>query len=172
MRLYLMRHGIAVDGLSDECPTDADRYLTEEGIAKTRDVARGLKTLGVKFTHVFASPYVRAVETAGIVCDELGFEPAHIHTTRTLVPEASPGEFLEELLALPASSNVTVLCVGHAPSIDGNIAGLLGIRGRFVTATRKAGVACFDDVSPSAARGELEWVMTPKALRLLGGASD
>jgi len=45
MLLYLVRHGIAIDRDDPKCPDEAERYLTEEGIKKTREVARGVASL-------------------------------------------------------------------------------------------------------------------------------
>jgi hypothetical protein len=40
MRLYLMRHGIAIDREDPDCPPDPERYLTPKGIQRTRAAAR------------------------------------------------------------------------------------------------------------------------------------
>ena len=45
MQLYIVRHGIAIDREDPKCPPDPDRYLTEEGIEKTKQVAKGIAAL-------------------------------------------------------------------------------------------------------------------------------
>ena len=50
MQLYIVRHGIAIDREAPKCPADPERYLTEEGKEKTRQVATGLAALGVAVT--------------------------------------------------------------------------------------------------------------------------
>ncbi len=40
MQLYIVRHGIAIDREDPKCPPEAERYLTEEGIEKTKQVAK------------------------------------------------------------------------------------------------------------------------------------
>ncbi len=40
MKLYIVRHGIAIDREDPKCPPDPERYLTAEGVEKTRQVAK------------------------------------------------------------------------------------------------------------------------------------
>src|SRR6202035_3492766 len=47
MDLYIVRHGIAIDREDPKCPPDPERYLTEEGMNKTRQVAKGIAVLGI-----------------------------------------------------------------------------------------------------------------------------
>ncbi len=67
MRLYIVRHGIAIDREDPKCPPDPERYLTEEGIEKTKQVAKGVAALGITGDLFLTSPYVRAVQTAATV---------------------------------------------------------------------------------------------------------
>src|SRR5690348_2092989 len=90
MRLYLMRHGIAIDREDPDCPSDPERYLTPKGIQRTRAAARGLRALRVKPAALLTSPFVRAVQTGEIVCEVLGLDPKQLHTTDALKPEAKP----------------------------------------------------------------------------------
>ena len=64
MELYFLRHGIAADeGPADS--GDAGRPLTEQGIKKMKEAARGLRRLGVRPEVLLSSPLVRARQTAG-----------------------------------------------------------------------------------------------------------
>ena len=36
MQLYIVRHGIAIDREDPKCPSEAERYLTEEGVDPAR----------------------------------------------------------------------------------------------------------------------------------------
>ena len=47
-----------------------ESHLTEQGQEQVRDAAKQLKTVSID--KVYASPVTRAVETAKIVCEELG----------------------------------------------------------------------------------------------------
>ncbi len=164
MRLYLMRHGVAVDREDPECPPDPERYLTPDGVERTRAAAQGLLELKVKPHALFTSPYVRAVQTGEIVCEALDIDPADLHATEALKPEAKPIRLAEEVGKIKAGE---VICFGHAPQLDEFIA--YAVRaGAPITSLRKAGVACLDVESFSAPRAELVWLLTAKALRKLG----
>ena len=63
MRVYLIRHGHAVDAegnLSDE-----QRYLSKKGRKALREIGRVLKESGVEFDAIVTSPLVRAVQAEG-----------------------------------------------------------------------------------------------------------
>ena len=45
MLLYIVRHGIAIDREDPKCPSDPERYLTADGIKRTRDVAKSVAAL-------------------------------------------------------------------------------------------------------------------------------
>jgi|SRR5690242_15444400 len=163
MRLYLMRHGIAIDREDQDCPPEAERYLTPKGIQRTRAAARGLRALRVKPATLLTSPYVRAVQTGEIVCEILGVDPKQLRTTDSLKPEAKPIRLTEELSRLEGE----VICFGHAPQIDEFIALALKATAPF-TALKKSGVACLDIDSLSPLRAMLFCVLTSKILRRLG----
>ena len=161
MRLYLMRHGIAIDREEPNCPPEPERFLTPEGVQKTREVARGLRALGVDAEVFLTSPFVRAVQTAEIVAEALGFPRDKIQHTGTLKYPMKQAEFFHELARLRAAE---VICFGHAPALDESIAYALGAR-TAITALKKAGVACLEMESLAPTRGALLWLCTPKALR-------
>ncbi len=60
MQLYIVRHGIAIDREDPKCPSEAERYLTEEGVEKTKQVAKGIAALGLEADLMISSPYARA----------------------------------------------------------------------------------------------------------------
>lgn len=163
MRLYLMRHGIAIDREDPDCPTDAERYLTPKGIQRTRAAARGLRALRVKPAALLTSPYVRAVQTGEIVCEVLGLDAKQLRTTDALKPEAKPARLAEEL----ARFGGEVICFGHAPHVDEFIAHAMKATAPF-TALKKSGVACMDIDSLAPLRAILIWVLTSRVLRRLG----
>ena len=163
MRLYLMRHGIAIDREDPDCPSDPERYLTPKGIQRTRAAARGLRALRVKPTALLTSPLVRAVQTGEVVCEVLGLDSKQLRTTEALRPEAKPARLAEELVRLTGE----VICFGHAPQIDEFIAHALKATAPF-TALKKSGVACLDIDSLAPLRATLFWVLTSRILRRLG----
>jgi phosphohistidine phosphatase len=164
MRLYLMRHGIAINRDDPACPPEPDRHLTPKGIERTRGAARGLAELGVQPQMMLTSPFLRSLQTAEIVCEVLGYPVKKIRRTDALKAEARPTQLLAEVARLKADS---VMCFGHAPNLDLVIAQALG-SGSVITALKKAGVACLEFESYDAPRGLLLWLQTAKSLRLLG----
>src|SRR2546430_3577701 len=97
MQLYTVRHGIAVDREDPKCPPDPERYLTEEGVEKTRMVAKGVAALGVSGDLFLTSPYVRAVQTAEIFASALDYAKQKIRRTDLLLPGAEPPQLFPEL---------------------------------------------------------------------------
>lgn len=164
MRLYLVRHGVAINRNDPACPPDPERPLTPKGVTKTKAVARGLITLQIQPRVMASSPYLRAVQTAEIICEALGFPVTKLRRTDALKPESKPSALLGELSRLKAGE---VMCVGHAPNLDEIVAFAVGSNALF-TALKKAGVACLEMESLDPPKGQLVWLHTPKTLRLLG----
>src|SRR5208282_56397 len=102
MNLYLVRHGLAIDRTDPNCPPEVERYLTREGIKKTREVAEGVRAIGAEPTAFLTSPYVRAAQTAEIFADVFGFAREKIRQSLVLRPGSSPPDFLKELAHVKA----------------------------------------------------------------------
>lgn len=161
MLIYLVRHGIAIDREDPNCPPEPERHLTPKGMERTRESARGLRKLGIAPRVALSSPYLRALQTAEIVCQELKLSPGKLKRTAALLPEAAPAELLRELKKVTAEE---VICFGHAPNLDLVIAHAVGAP-HAVTELKKAGAACVELEAVAAGRGALQWVVTPKLLR-------
>src|SRR6202050_2337130 len=123
MILYLVRHGIAVDRTDPKSPPDPERPLTARGVQKTRSAALGLRALGAKPDVLITSPYVRAVQTAEIFSEALGFAVDKIRVNDHLKPAANPAEIIREITHLRAKE---VRFFGHAPHLDLTIVHLAG----------------------------------------------
>jgi len=165
MQLFIVRHGIAVDREDPKCPADPDRFLTEEGMEKTRQVAKGVSEVGAIPELMITSPYLRALQTAEIFADELGYSKQKIRKSELLLPGAEPLQLFRELAKDKDLSVVFVF--GHAPHLDDVVATALGSK-HHISALKKAGVALVELrrlVPPS---GELVWLATPKLLRKAG----
>jgi phosphohistidine phosphatase len=165
MQLYVVRHGIAVDREDPKCPPDPERYLTEEGVEKTREVARGVAALGATPDLFLSSPYVRAMQTAEIFAAVFEFAKQKIRSSDLLLPGAEPTLFFRELARDKQSASV--FCFGHAPHLDDLIATALGSKDR-VTSLKKAGVALVELRRVSPPSGQLVWLAAPKLLRRAG----
>src|SRR6267154_2788646 len=73
MRLYLLRHGIAV-AHGTPGVAETDRPLTPKGEKRVRQIAEGLERLGIEPDRILTSPLPRARRTAEIVAEVLGLE--------------------------------------------------------------------------------------------------
>lgn len=160
VELYLIRHGIAIDREDPDCPPEAERYLTKEGIVRTHQALKGLKALGAEPQEIWTSPYLRAGQTAEIAAQELGFERKRIQRSDALLPSADPARLFKEL----QRAKPCVACCGHAPHLDETIAHAVGARAAF-TELKKAGVACLAIDPARPGRGTLLWLASAKQLR-------
>lgn len=159
MRVFLMRHGEAQP--AEEVARDEDRALTDKGESRLRKACRGLRRLEVFPERIFASPLARAVQTARIIAEELGFA-GDVEAVEELAPTALPEDMAEVLKTL---SHEQVLLIGHQPYL-GQLASLLitaGSRGRI--GVKKGGLARIDvDDWREEPAGELRWLFTVKQL--------
>jgi len=162
MQLYIVRHGIAIDREDPKSPPEAERYLTEEGIEKTKQVAKGIAAVGVHADLMVSSPYVRAMQTAVIFAGALDYPEQKIRQSESLLPGAEPAAFLRELAREKNASSV--FCFGHAPHVDGLLAATVGAQ-RHITSMKKAGVAFVELKRVSPPNGHLVWLVTPKLFR-------
>lgn len=163
MKLHIFRHGIAIDRDDPASPPEADRFLTPKGIVRTQAAAQGLRALGVNPGLILTSPLLRAVQTAEIACEALGYPVKKLRHTGALKSEAKPAELFEELSGLKEEE---VMCVGHAPNVDNVIAYAIGARSA-ATALKKAGFASLEIESLSPPRSLIFGIYSSKALRLL-----
>jgi phosphohistidine phosphatase len=165
MRIYVVRHGMAIERDDPKCPPEAERYLTAEGVAKTKQVARGVTELGATADLLLSSPYVRAMQTAEIFAGALGYAKAKIRRTDLLLPGADAGLLFRELAKDKDSAEVFLF--GHGPQVDDIVAMALGAKNP-CTALKKAGVALVELKRVSPPSGELIWLAPPKLLRRAG----
>jgi phosphohistidine phosphatase len=165
MQLYIVRHGIAIAREDPKSPPDPDRYLTDDGVDKTKQVAKGVVSVGATADLLISSPYVRAMQTAEIFASALDYPKQKIRRTDLLLPGSEPTLFYRELAKDKHSA--TVFCFGHAPQLDDLIATAVGSK-HHITALRKAGVALLELKRLSPPSGQLLWLATPKMLRKIG----
>ena len=164
--LVLLRHGPAEEREAWSGKNDLQRPLTEKGVRRVRQVARGLAKLRVAPERILTSPAVRALHTARLVAEMLELEPARIHEEQALLPEASPEDLLGVLASLECAE---VLCVGHEPHLDEVLAALLGLRhGRGSLALKKAGAALLRVHDIERGDAELRAWLSPAMLRRIG----
>jgi phosphohistidine phosphatase len=153
MQIYLLRHGIAEDARPGG--SDADRALTPEGKEKLHRV---LKRTGIEPSLILSSPYKRAVETAEIASEVLGYA-GKVVRIEALVPNGSPYAVWDELRA--RKDEIAVLLAGHEPLMSAIVAFLLGCPSLQVD-MKKAALVRIDCDKPGAKPGGvLKWMLTP-----------
>jgi phosphohistidine phosphatase len=157
MHVYLLRHGIAEDerlGLSD-----SERALTPEGRRKLRQVLRTVAEAGVKPSLVLSSPFKRAIQTAQIAKEILGYEN-QVLQTKILTPGSSPELVWEEIRV--HRDEAALLLVGHNPLFD-NLAVFL-LSAPQLSVDFKKGAMMRIDVDGFGAhpKGVLCWYLTAK----------
>src|ERR1700730_9874316 len=162
MDLYIVRHGIAIDREDPKCPPDPERYLTEEGVDKTKQVAKAIAALGITPDLLLSSPYVRAMQTAEIFANALKYSKQKIRRTNLLLPGAESSALFRELAKDKQSASVFLF--GHAPHLDELIAAAFASK-HPITSLKKAGVAALKLKRVSPPSAEFLWLATPRLLR-------
>jgi phosphohistidine phosphatase len=110
--LTLLRH--AKSGWDDHALADFDRPLNPRGRRAARTVGREMKTLGLIFEDVVASPARRVIETLHEVAEVYGpieprYEPrVYLASTATLL----------EIVQGSDDSSDRLLLVGHNPGLE------------------------------------------------------
>ncbi|MGP5307644.1 phosphohistidine phosphatase SixA [Vreelandella alkaliphila] len=116
--VLVMRHGEAASGFPDQ-----SRRLTPRGELETEKMARWLAMRieqgELSCPTIYASPFVRAQQTAQRICDALGVQ---LNTLAFITPEDSPSDISEWLLN--QSVDAPIMLVSHMPLV-GELAGLL-----------------------------------------------
>src|SRR4051794_18952319 len=152
-QLWLLRHGEAEP---HEARADADRRLTPRGERQARAAGAALAALNAEFDAVYASPRVRALDTARLACESLGVEPS--------VEDSLSGGFAvadARALLNAHDADARVLVVGHEPDFSQVVHDLTGGRVDF----KKGGVAAVRlGTSP-----ELMVLLRPRELESIAG---
>lgn len=161
MELYLIRHGIAVERTSDV--EDEKRSLTDIGRQKTRQVAKRLTSLGLRFELILTSPLVRSRQTTEIL---------HASGLSSQVEESNylaPGGDIYDWLKWMEQSDQepkTMAIVGHQPDLGQWAEILIWGEARSKLVLKKAGIIglTLPKMSSSVGRSQLFWLTPPKFL--------
>jgi phosphohistidine phosphatase len=163
MRVYLLRHAIAVDRGSAGV-VDDDRPLTEEGKEKMSKAAKGMATLIPEIDVILTSPLIRAHDTAKIAARAL-----RVEQKVQVCKELSAGGSIKNLMTYLSKyrSLNNMMLVGHQPDLGFIASMLLGSESSIIEF--KKGSLCCIEVStlPPRTKGTLIWHLQPKHLRAL-----
>ena len=161
--LYLIRHAIAAERGS-EWPDDGKRPLTERGISRFKEVVKGLRRLDVAIDEIYASPLLRARQTAEILAAGIEGKPP-VKLLDALAPGHTSTAVMSGLSKVARRRRVAL--IGHEPDLGELAAHLIGASRALPF--KKGGVCRIEVGSLSARRaGALIWFLTPGVLRRLG----
>jgi phosphohistidine phosphatase len=166
MKLYLMRHAIAVPRGSSQFPKDADRPLTLDGREKLRLACQGLKKLKLDWDLIASSPYLRAKQTAAVVAEifEMG---TFIRECQELAPNSTTPDLMALLSTLPAKQSL--LLVGHEPALSLHLSYFLAGHDRCRFKIKKAGIFALEFAGhPKLGQATLLWMLAPSQMMRLG----
>ena len=156
MQVLLVRHGEAVDMRS--APTDHDRWLTDTGRQTVTKVGKVLSGLDLRYSCVYTSPLVRAVQTAEILAATHADFRGPLEVQVALSTEAgSTAQALEPLEH--AADDDLIVMVTHMPKV-GVLAGHLCQLPTFPSFRTSA--ACL--LSIERGKGRFQWMLDPETL--------
>ena len=156
MEIYLLRHGIADNGAPGR--PDSERALTAEGREKLRRVLKRARSAGMAPSLILSSPYRRALETAEVAAEVLGYA-GKVVKTDSLTPDASPYDAWEEIRRHPTER--AILLASHEPLMSSMVAFLLASPGLHVEMKKSALVRVDCERAGAEPRGVLKWMLTP-----------
>jgi phosphohistidine phosphatase len=158
MDLYLIRHAEALEigerGITD----DAERPLSEHGELQAQLLGKTLQKHGIALDHLYASPLVRAHQTAELILRALDRSGLTVETCDALIPGTRPRKLTRFLLK---EEGEKVGIVGHMPHLGTFLGWLLGDK-KINLDFEKAGVAyvtCGD--IPGKGLATLQWLVGP-----------
>lgn len=152
MKIFILRHGQA----EVQQTTDEARNLTAKGRADVAASAQYSLSELTQVQEIWASPLVRAQQTADIVRDILAAQDIHvsIKTTDRIIPESNPSDLFDLLQAANLNS---VLLASHMPFVGDLLDAFCGsARGYHVMNT--SSLALIECDIPAAKCGELRWL--------------
>ena len=158
-RLYLLRHGIAIPHGTPDVADD-DRPLTPKGESHVREIAAGLREIGVEPGVIISSPLPRARQTAEIVFEVLGLEN-RLQNDDILRPGSNAASIHDWLRT---RDDDCLMLVGHNPNLTALIGLLIGFPDpNLPFELKKGGLAELRHDQDNPFR--LQWLATPKLLR-------
>jgi phosphohistidine phosphatase len=164
MKLYVLRHAVAVERGAPGFGDDSLRPLSSEGRTKMHAIAAGMRAMDLSFDLVLSSPYLRARQTAEIVVHQLGIERL-LRFTEHLESGGDPQRLMREVANADGSPE-SILLVGHEPFLSELISVLLTGESTLGVTLKKGGLCCLTVERPRFGRcATLDWLLTPRQLR-------
>ena len=159
--LYIVRHARAGHADPTVWPNDADRRLTNDGIARFREAAEGLRRLVPSVDVVLSSSFARAWQTAELLHEVARWpEPSRCAELEVGSTPAATAAVLAE------RTEGSVVVVGHEPHLS-RLASLLctADEDELGLELKKGAVALLAFEGPVASeKAILRWTVPPKIL--------
>ncbi|GAB1450333.1 phosphohistidine phosphatase SixA [Draconibacterium sp.] len=111
-RVVIVRHAKAVPYGYDD---DFTRDLTDRGMNDAQRIGLELKKMGIVPDSMIASPANRAIQTAFIFAENMGFNKRDIIKLEEIYHGLTTSEFLDLIKELPRNAE-TAFFFGHNPS--------------------------------------------------------
>lgn len=162
-RVVIVRHAKSVPyGYED----DFNRDLTDRGKNDAKLVSSELMKKRINPDVLISSPAKRALKTARIFADNLGFDRSQIKEIKDIYDGLTTSEFLELIQSLPDESG-TAFFFGHNPGFHFFVNNLLKVSVNEMPTCATVGidfsVIAWNEVE--AHTGELAFRITPKMLK-------
>ena len=162
-RVVIVRHAKSVPyGYED----DFNRNLTERGEKDAAKISSELQQRGIKIDIMVSSPAKRAMKTAHIFAENLGFDNNKITYVKDVYDGMTTSQFLKLIHELHESAE-TVFFFGHNPDFQYFVDNLLKDLGSDMPTCSTVGidfdVTRWKDVE--ARKGEKEFHFTPQMFR-------
>ena len=163
MDIFLMQHGASISG-----EIDPQRPLSSLGAEQCARSARAMRAMGLGFDALLCSPKLRALETARIVAETLGFRREAVRQTERLIPKARPDATLD--LLAEYANEATLLLIGHLPNLADLASLLLSAGNKVALGFENAGLTFLhaDECAPG--KGILGWHLSPYHLQFIARA--
>jgi len=164
MELLIVRHGAAVEPVSDSEEADEERSLTSKGERQMRRIVAGILTNVPDIDAIATSPLVRAVQTADILA--AAYDDVSPQELDGLAPAGERDDVLKWMQE--QGENDTLAVVGHEPHLGLLASWLLAAPFNHFMEFKK-GSACLLGWAdyPTAGNAWLKWALTPEQLRKL-----
>lgn len=152
MKVFVLRHGQA----ETQQTTDEVRNLTAKGRADVAASAQYSLSELAQVQEIWASPLVRAQQTAEIVRDILAAQGVHlsIKTIDLITPESNPADLFD---LLQASKLNSVLLASHMPFVGDFLDAFCG-SARGYHAMNTSSMALVECDVPAKDCGDLRWL--------------
>jgi len=158
MQVLLVRHAAAVD--TGSARTDYERWLSDDGRRTMTKVGEALTTMDLRYSRIYTSPLVRAVQTAEILAaTQPGFDGPLEVLSALSTEEGSAAQALAPLDL--AAGDELIVMVSHMPKV-GVLAAHLGQRA--TAPSFRTASACL--LSLEGGKGRVEWMLDPDTCEL------